>query len=210
MPLALLVFDCDGVIVESMDVKTRAFERIGSEFSKEMGERLAMYHVMHGGVNRYEKFDWLYKMALGRSPTPKEAASLNERFVAYALQEVALSPLVKGVQEVLDRWKGRVPMYVASGAPQDELVFLLEKRGLAHYFKGIYGYPPSKGQLLLKILKESGREAEETVMIGDSSYDLKAAEQAGTLFYGRGEYFRGSNFPWADDLSRLNDYLESL
>ena len=210
MGLSLLIFDCDGVILESMDVKTRAFERIGNDFGKEMGERLAMYHAINGGVSRYEKFEWLYRMVYGRSITPDESAVLNGRFVDYALEEIATSPLVAGTCDVLERWQGRVPMYVASGAPQEELVFLLEKRGLGHYFNGIYGSPPSKGPLLLKILQETGSPPEETLMIGDSAYDLRAAEQAGTLFYGRGGRFKYGPHPWHEDLTRLNDYLEHL
>lgn len=210
MALSLLIFDCDGVILENMDVKIRAFERIGGEVSREMGERLAMYHAMHGGVSRYEKFAWLYRQAYGRNISPEESEALNRRFVEYALEEVAVSPLVRGTQEVLDHWKGRVPMYVASGAPQEELVFLLEKRGLAHYFNAMYGYPPPKEHLLPRILKEVGCPPGEAVMVGDSGYDLRAAEHAGTLFYGRGELFKGGDYPWHEDMTRLNGYLENL
>ena len=210
MPLSLLIFDCDGVILESMDVKTRAFQRIGQDFGPEMGDRLAMYHAMRGGVSRFEKFAWLYQEVYGRDIRPDEAQALNQRFVGYAMEEIAACKLVNGTREVLKRWKGRVPMYVASGAPQEELVFLMEKRGLAAYFDGIYGWPPPKGELLLRILRQSGCAPEETVMIGDSSYDLRAAEQAGTLFYGRGDMFRGGPYPWHKDLTRLNEYLESL
>lgn len=210
MPLSLVIFDCDGVLLENMDVKAAAFRRIGDNFSREMGDRLAMYHALRGGVSRFEKFDWLYRMTLGRSPTDEEAAALNERFVQYALEAVAVSPLVKGAREALERWKGRKPLYVASGAPQKELEFILEKRGLAHYFDGIYGYPPAKTELLRQILADSGLPARETVMIGDSRYDLQAAEEAGTLFYGRGEFFRDGQYPWHDDLTKLNEYLEGL
>ena len=47
-------------------------------------------------------------------------------------------------------------------------------------------------------------------MIGDSSTDQYAAEAVGTLFYGRGDYFKNSGYPWYQDLTRLNEYLERL
>lgn len=210
MPLSLLVFDCDGVILESVDVKTRAFKRIGDDFGPEISDRLVMYHTMHGGVSRYKKFAWLYEEALGREIKPEEETALNDRFVRYALEEIMVCPLVEGTQAVLDRWKGKVPMYVASGAPQEELDFLLEKRKLSGYFDGIYGYPPGKTELLKNILQKTGCSPAETVMIGDASTDMRAAESARTLFYGRGEFFRDTGYPWHKDLTQLNAYLETL
>lgn len=210
MALALLVFDCDGVILESVDVKTQAFRRIGEAFSQEIADRLVMHHSMHGGVSRYKKFAWLYEECLGRGITPEEEAELNERFVRYALEEIMLCPLVPGILDVLERWNGRVPMYVASGAPQEELEFVLQKRNLAGYFDGICGYPPGKTELLQGILQKTGAAPSDTVMVGDAATDMYAAEAAHTLFYGRGEFFRTGSWPWHSDLTKLNAYLESL
>jgi HAD superfamily hydrolase (TIGR01549 family) len=210
MAFSLLVFDCDGVILESVDVKTKAFKRIGDDFGPELSDRLVMYHQMHGGVSRFKKFAWLYQEALGRPTTPEEDEALNKRFTRYALDEVMRCPLVPGAQKVLDRWKGVVPMYVASGAPRDELEFILRERGLDGYFDGIRGYPPGKSALLQSIVQRAGTDPSQTVMVGDASTDMLAAEAVGTLFYGRGKFFAGSGYPWHDDLTRLNEYLESL
>ncbi|MDL2207493.1 HAD family hydrolase [Desulfovibrio sp. OttesenSCG-928-F20] len=210
MMLALLVFDCDGVILESLDVKTKAFYRIGLDFSQEAADQLVMFHRLHGGVSRYEKFAWLYERFMGRAITDEEKKTLNERFVSIALDEITHCALVPGVQEVLDAWKGRVPMFVASGAPEDELRFVLERRGLASYFDDIRGYPPQKTPLLEAIVKRSGLPPEQCVMVGDSFTDMRAAESVGTLFYGRGDDFKDSPWPWHYDLTLLNDYLNSL
>jgi phosphoglycolate phosphatase-like HAD superfamily hydrolase len=206
--IALVVFDCDGVILESMDVKTRAFRRIGAEFGEEAADRLALYHSMHGGVSRYEKFAWLYREILGREISVEEKAVLNEKFVHAALEEVTVCPLVPGMQEVLDRLHGRLPLYVASGAPQEELCYILEKRGLARYFDGIRGWPPAKDALLKSIVEQSGVDPARCVMVGDAYTDLEAARQAGTQFYGRGELFRESALPRHDDMTRFLDWLE--
>lgn len=210
MALSLLIFDCDGIILESVEVKDMAMKRVGDDFGPELSDRLVMYHKMHGGVSRFKKFAWLYKEYLGKEITREEEEALNEKFVRYALEAIMVCPLVPGVEDVLKCWKGRLPMYVASGAPQEELDFLLQKRGIAHYFDGIYGSPPGKAELLRTILQKTGASPSETVMIGDSSTDQYAAEATHTLFYGRGEYFRHSGYPWHDDLTGLNDYLETV
>lgn len=210
MALSLIVFDCDGIILESVDIKTRAFYRIGLDFGQEAADRLVMYHTAHGGVSRYDKFDWLYEEYLGKKITPEEKAALGDKFARYALEEVERCGLVPGIREALDAWHGRVPLYVASGAPHEELVLILEKRGLSRYFAGIFGSPPGKTQVLRSIVEQCGVLPSETVMVGDSSTDMYAAQAVGTLFYGRGRYFAGTDHPWADDLTGLNAWLEGI
>lgn len=210
MALSLIVFDCDGVILESVDIKSHAFARIGAEHGQEASDRLVAHHLMYGGVSRFKKFEWFYREVLGRSVSPEELDALNEKFTRYAYEGVLHCRLVPGAREVLDRWKGRVPMYVASGAPQGELRQVLELRELSAYFDGIYGSPPGKGTLLRAIVEEAGVNSADAIMIGDASTDQYSAEGAKTRFYGRGECFRHSGYPWHEDLTRLNQYLEGL
>lgn len=210
MALSLLVFDCDGVILESVDAKTDAFAQVAEVYGEEARDRLTLFHRMHGGVSRREKFDWLFREVLGREITPDEMEQLCARFVTYALDNVLNAPLVPGILDVLDRWKGRVPMYVCSGTPQDELVTILERRNLAHYFTGISGTPPAKAELLKAIVRKAGVDPADAVMVGDASTDRLAAEAAETRFYGRGREFDGSGYPWGEDLTGLNPWLENM
>ncbi len=212
MALACIVFDCDGIILDSVDVKTLAFGRVAEKaYGQAARDKLVAYHTLHGGVSRYEKFAWLVRGEEGREITPEESRAMGGDFVAYCLEAVEKAPLVPGFAEVLDRWLGRVPMYVASGTPHEELVQVLTDRGLAPKFAGIYGTPPAKAGLLQTIVhKDAKVDPKAAVMIGDSKTDMDAAVIVGTLFYGRGEFFRNSSWPWHEDLTRLNDYLEEV
>lgn len=210
MGLQCIVFDCDGVILESVPVKTRAFGRLTEPYGAEARDRMLMYHKVHGGVNRNRKFEWFFREVLGREITPEELADWSGRFRNIAFEEVCRCELVPGIQEVLDAWKGRLPMYVCSGAPQEELNAVLRGRGLDGYFAGIYGAPPAKAALLRHIVREADVEPEETVMVGDASTGQRAAEDVGTLFYGRGSEVKGGPWPWGEDLRGLNAWLEEL
>ena len=210
MALDLIIFDCDGIILESMDIKSMAFYRIGKEISEEAADSLAMYHRMHGGVSRFKKFEWLYETYHGRAITEEEKQALNERFKKIAMDEVSRCALVPGIQGVLDSWLDRVPMYVASGAPEEELRMILEKRGLSKYFVGMHGSPTVKTLLVRAIVQHAGVHPGNSIMIGDSRADQYAAEAVGTRFYGRGEYFDLTGHPWHTDMTRLNGYLEEL
>lgn len=207
MPLECLVFDCDGVLLDSVPVKTRAFARLAEPFGPEATDRFVMYHSVHGGVSRYRKFAWFFQEVLGREITQEESEEWGRRFAEYALDEVRRCPLVPGVLETLERWHGALPLYVCSGAPQEELSLVLRERGLDRYFVAIHGSPPGKASLLAQLVHEAGVMPEAALMVGDAVTDRNAAEEVGTLFYGVGEGLKGGPFPWGPDLTGLNDWI---
>ena len=55
MSLQLLAFDCDGIILESMDVKSDAYARLAEPFGPEAMDRIRVFHALSGGVNRLAK-----------------------------------------------------------------------------------------------------------------------------------------------------------
>lgn len=208
--LSLIVFDFDGVIAESVAAKTNAFHKLAEPFGPEAQDRLALYHHLHGGVSRYEKIKWLYRECAGRECTEEELKQNGQRFSDLALNEVLTAPLVPGALDVLEHWHGRVPLYICSGTPQEEMVLIAEKRGLAKYFTGVRGTPPAKEMMLDEVVKTARVDPADVVMVGDAPTDLAAAEYVGTRFYGRGEFFADSPHPHHVDLTMLNNWLENL
>lgn len=203
-----LVFDCDGVLLDSVPVKTRAFARLAAPYGKEAEDRFVMYHMRHGGVSRYKKFAWFFEEILDKKITPEESEAWGRKFVEYALEEVRTCPIIPGALEVLKEWYGKLPMYVCSGAPVQELEFVLDERGLRNYFAGVFGSPPAKSELLKNIVQlQKDLIPQEFVMTGDATTDVDAAEIAGTRFYGIGAGLKGGNFPWSPDLTAFNDWL---
>ena len=199
MALKCLVFDCDGVILDSVPVKTRAFARLAEPYGEEARDRFVMYHTVHGGVSRYKKFEWFFREILDREITPAESGEWGRRFAEYALDEVRRCGLIPGIAPVLEHWRGRLP--------HEELNFILKERGLDRCFTGIYGSPPSKARLLAMIVDKAGVLPDEVLMVGDASTDRDAAEEVGTLFYGTGPELRGGDFPWGPDLTGLDAWI---
>ncbi len=210
MALKCLAFDCDGVLLDSVPVKTRAFARLAEPYGRAAADRLVAYHSYHGGVSRYLKFAWFFKEILGREITPAENEEWGRKFAEYALDEVRRCDFIPGAVETLKMWHGKLPMYVCSGAPREELNLVLGERHIAGYFNGIYGSPPPKAELLRIIVTEDARVLPgETLMVGDAVTDRDAALAVGTNFYGVGSQWRGGDFPWSDDLIPLNDWIKA-
>jgi len=207
MSLQCLVFDCDGVILDSVPVKTRAFSRLMEPFGPEARDRFLLYHKVHGGVSRFKKFEWFYEEVLGEQLTPQKSEELGNHFAAYVLDELRQCQLIPGIQETLDAWRGKLPMFVCSGAPQEEVCAVLRERGLDGYFDGIHGSPPAKAVLLGNIVKGQKLDPADVLMVGDAPTDRDAAETVGTLFYGVGPELTGGSFPWGEDLKGLSAWI---
>ncbi len=207
MAISCLVLDCDGVILESIDIKIQAMRAIAAPYGKEASDRLALYHHMHEGVSRYIKFAWFFEEVLGKKASDADLEEWNERFIELANHALKNCELVPGIEDVLKTWQGKMPIYVCSGAPQADLPQILEGRGVAHYFTGIYGSPPAKTDLLASIVNKAKADPAEVLMVGDAPIDLLAAEEVGTQFYGRGKIFQGGNYPYEKDLLGLNAWI---
>lgn len=208
MSIKCLVFDCDGVILDSVPVKTNAFGRLAEPYGSQARDMMVMYHKAHGGVSRYRKFAWFFERVLHREITPQESDAWGKKFAELCLDEVRHCPMIPGAEEVIRSWHGRLPMYVCSGAPKDELELVLRERGLFQLFNGVYGSPPAKAELLKAIVRrERELAAGEFVMVGDAGTDRDAAEAAETQFYGIGPELQGGNYPWSMDLTGLRDWL---
>lgn len=181
-----LLFDFDGVIVESVDIKTTAFAMLYADHGPAVVARVKDYHAAHGGISRFEKFRYFETALLGRPPLDDaREQALGERFAALVVEAVLAAPPVAGIVAVLDRHRGRVPMYVISGTPQDELCRIVSQRALGDYFAEVHGSPTDKATHIAGILARRGHARERTLMIGDALTDYDAARVNQTLFLGR-------------------------
>jgi beta-phosphoglucomutase-like phosphatase (HAD superfamily) len=51
-----IFFDFDGVLAESVNIKTEAFKQMYACNGDEVAGKIARHHVENGGVSRFEKF----------------------------------------------------------------------------------------------------------------------------------------------------------
>lgn len=207
-PIKSIVFDCDGVILESVDIKTRAFEHVFAQYGEDAVAEVLDFHRQHGGVNRLKKFAHVFETVFSREMTVKEAETLNIEFTAFCKDGLMECDPVDGFLEVAQRWCNALPCYVASGAPHDELNRILEYKNYSRFFKGIFGAPHNKADIILMAAKQHGIDVSSVLMVGDASTDLEAATTAGSAFYGRGEF--ANSVAQGKDLHDLNRYLCQL
>lgn len=192
--LEAIAFDFDGVLADSVNVKGQAFEALYEDESPDIRAQIRAWHEAHGGVSRFEKIRH-YETLCGREADEAAVMARAGRFSQLVEQKVVESDSVPGAEAFLEEHHRAVPFYIVSATPQEELLRIVEKRGLSHYFRGIYGAPVKKGEHLEDIVAANRYRRERVVMIGDADADYEAALQAGTGFIGRVPPGTASRFP---------------
>ncbi|HVX92313.1 MAG TPA: HAD family hydrolase [Xanthobacteraceae bacterium] len=184
MTPAALIFDFDGVILDSVGIKTQAMRRL---FAAERPDHLADILDLHrrlGGISRYRKFDLIHSDILRRPLTPEASADLGRRFEALVAEGVLTCREIPGARMVLESHAGRIPLFVASGTPEEELRRITAVRGLDRYFVEIHGSPRGKPDILADVLRRHALDAARCVFVGDAGTDFEAARSCGVPFLG--------------------------
>jgi phosphoglycolate phosphatase-like HAD superfamily hydrolase len=171
-----IVFDCDGVLLDSNSVKTSAFFQAAGVFGSRASEEMVEYHIERGGISRYEKFRWL---ASQYQPDDIEGA-IHRLLLVYAdlVKSGLRSCDVASSLEELRAATGGSRWFVVSGGDEGEVVEALRFHGIAHLFDGgIHGSPVDKEHILARE-QESGTLVAPGLFLGDSRYDYVAARGA--------------------------------
>ncbi len=181
--LGAIVFDFDGVLVESNELKAEAFYRLYLPFGKDIANHVANDHRRNQGVSRYIKIRKWHADLLGVALSDQEVETMARQFGDLVKSAVIDAPMVDGSMDFLKVWAGRVPMYVASATPESELREIATAKGIAGFFTDIGGFPRKKTELLALAAHACG--AANVIMVGDAIQDLEAARSAGARFIGR-------------------------
>ncbi len=180
-----VVFDFDGVVLESADVKTDAFVELFASHGPDIAARVKAHHLANLGISRFVKFAWIYDHLLGRKITDDESKALGERFSALALDKILAAPFVPGAEAALASLAATHPLFVASGTPDDELALIVDRRGLRPRFREVHGTPREKPAILRDVMQRHGLAPSETLFVGDGASDHKAAAATGVEFLAR-------------------------
>jgi len=172
---AVLVFwDFDGVIKDSVEVKTQAYFQLFESFGSVVAEKVRKHHEVHGGMSRFDKLP-IYMQWAGLEPNQSTVSEYCEQFTQRVLQGVIDAPWVAGVERYLCSNSKEQAFILVSATPQDELEHILHVLDLTKCFAEVYGAPISKRDAIGKTLLARGLDARDCLMIGDAQADLDAA-----------------------------------
>ena len=204
-----IIFDFDGVVVESGDIKTQAFANLYRAHGETVMAEVARYHRLNGGMSRYQKFHYFQQHLLEKPPlTPDEEQQLDRLFSELVVEAVIASEIVPGAAELIRKEAARIPLFIASGTPEAELNTIVMRRGLASYFTAVRGSPTPKQMLIADILSSHALSPERVLMIGDALIDYQSAQMNKVAFVGRVR--PGDDNPFPAEVNILPDLTPLL
>ena len=171
---ATLIFDCDGVILDSNKIKTDAFYNTALPYGEDAAEALVNFHEQNGGISRYVKFEYFLEKILRLKVEPKKINKLLSSFVSEIKEELILCQISPGLEEL--RKNSDSNWLIVSGGDQKELRCIFSERNLTENFNcGIFGSPETKEVILSREI-HNGNIKFPALFIGDSKYDHQAAK----------------------------------
>jgi len=184
--LKQILFDFDGVIIDSMDVRDEGFRMIAKKVAdNEIVEEFIKYHRYNAGLSRFVKIRYLYEEMLNKSITDEQVNKLATEFSILMKQKLTDKKVL--INETVDFIKSihkDVTLHIVSGSEEKELNYLCSNLHLSDYFKTIEGSPTPKNTLVKDIMQKYNYEKIETILIGDSINDYEAADMNGIGFIG--------------------------
>lgn len=185
-----VVFDFDGTLVDSNEIKRRALFDVLRPFDPG-GESVARVLDAPDAGDRYSVTRTLAELLAGRGALPPErspeewAAAWARDYGLACERGIAAAEEIPGAKAVLAWLRARgTPLYISSSTPREALQRVVELRSLKPFFEEIHGRPPGKTEHLAAISSRSGAGAREILLVGDGEDDRQAARAFGCRFAG--------------------------
>jgi phosphoglycolate phosphatase len=185
--LKLIVFDCDGTLVDSQHMIVAAMTKAYRAHGLALPGREVLLSVV--GLSLVEAFRKLGD-GLAGFPAKSLADHYRDAFHAMRAPGAPVEPLYPGAADAVAELARRddIVLGIATGKSQRGVRLVLGHHGLLDHFITIKTADdaPSKPDpgMVLAAMREAGVEAENTVVVGDTVYDITMARAAGAAGVG--------------------------
>ena len=184
-PLRLVVFDCDGTLVDSqhgiVSCMREAFTAHGCAVPEDAAIRRSIGLSLEDAVSRL--------LADSAVPGRMVADAYRNAFLTMRSRPDYHEPLFPGVVAALDALEeAGILLGIATGKAKRGLLATLERHGLTNRFITLQTVDSNPGKphpaMLLQAMAEAGVDRSATVLVGDTVYDVEMARSAGARAVG--------------------------
>lgn len=180
-----ILWDFDGVIMDSNATRDLGFEKVLSEFPEYQVEELLSFHRANGGLSRYVKFRYFFEEIRKESISDERISFWAEKF-SLIMKDLLIDPklLINDTIDFIKNNHDKYKMHIVSGSDEKELRYLCHELSIDSYFLSINGSPTPKIKLIENLLNKFNYETKDCCLIGDSMNDFEASDINKIMFFG--------------------------
>ncbi len=180
-----ILFDFDGVILDSMPIRDYGFKKIFEDFDDDLVNKLLEYHNQNGGLSRYVKIKYFYNKLLKQEILEEKIINYANNFSMIMKKELVDKKylIADTLRFIMENYK-KYNLHIVSGSDEKELQYLCKELGIDSFFQSVNGSPIHKNILVESVLAINKYMKSETILIGDSINDYEAAKENNLVFYG--------------------------
>ena len=181
----VMIFDFDGVIIDSMGVKIDEYSNLFSQFTKDEStlNKIVGIYKNSIGVPRETTFKKVFIEIFNKSISNREIRQLSQQYSQAIFRRLADFKPLNGFLEYLTIHK-KINKYIISGAPHSDITCLVDKFKLLKHFKSVKGGPLVKKDEIIDVKILEKVKGEEIIYFGDQKNDYIAAKAAEIRFVG--------------------------
>ena len=194
-----VLWDFDGVILDSMAIRDQGFRDIFKEHEQNQVDRLIHYHRRNGGLSRYIKIRYFYEKILQKKISDEQVIELAAKF-SKIMRNHLVNPknLILDSLNFIEQQYLNYNFHIVSGSDQEELRYLCSELNIDKYFKSIHGSPMPKKNIVANLMEKHNYKQSFTCLIGDSINDYEASKANKISFFGYNNIelkkFKNSNY----------------
>ncbi|AEV69810.1 HAD family hydrolase [Acetivibrio clariflavus] len=209
-----IIFDMDGLMIDTEIIYHETDRKIAESFGKTVSEETLGKMMGRKPIESYR----IFCDDLGiEEPIEQLLKTRYDLVEKMLLQEIKPMP---GLFDILDEFKGKMKMAIATGSPHKFLEIALDKLNIREYFDvtqpsdGIVNGKPDP-EIYLKVMEKLKLGPEYCIVIEDSSNGARAGKNAGCYTIAvPSEYTYKQDFSFVDyvaiDLKDAREHIKKL
>ena len=172
-----IIFDCDGVILQSNKLKSDAFGKVLVKYDPIIVMEFVAWHKKMGGISRFEKFSNFFRERLEVADWQALTNAACANFGKIVFEGLCRCPFVPGFEAILTQFQNQnIPLAVNTGGAEEEVREVFRTRGIFGNFQTVLGSPTTKFNNMIK-LQKTGLLRSGTIYFGDSMLDFELAQE---------------------------------
>lgn len=201
----LIIFDFDGLLVDSVRVKQDCFTKISENYGYRYSDVVASISVQKKVWTRNDFFREISKM----SNMKIDFESIKKEFDIMCFDAIICADREDNLQFYRD--KSDDYWALVSATPEVELKKIVGHFQWSKYFQsGIYGAPSSKVENIIPILKKFKNESNQCYMLGDTVTDFDVSKKLSLDFawISRWSHESDAQFPRSKSYGTLGEFFD--